>query len=588
MGIDATAVARGFGLETNFKDLAGGAVRNLPQRVAIIAQGQEGISYGTSKFLIDGGAKQIGDTLGYGSPAYHIARELFPVNGDGLGTIPVEMIPLAEPPAAVASLASIVASGTTTGISAYRVKLGGVDSQQFVIDKGVVDASLVHGRIVAAINAVLGMPMTAANLYGTVTATPDGGNVGDGTVTALAVSSGQQPRAGSWSLVCTLGGAAAEFSLTDSEGDEIATGLTDGAQVNVGGLDFTITYGAGDFAEGDSFVIDVPSTQVDLTANWKGRTGDKISLQIEEPAPSLGALFALTQPNGGAVDADVSDALLQIGDVWTTAIVTDVREDDETALDAFASWNEGRWGPLVHKPALVYRGSRRKTVSDVTAVTSLRTADRTNVQLIAPESPNMPWVIASAQLVRIATRANNNPPYDYGSQRVFTVEPGPDVFQFDYAQRDAAVKGGSSTIEIRDGVVNVSDVVTSWSPVGEEPPAYRFAVDVCKISNVIHQIALEFQGEKWDGRPLIPDGQATTNPDARTPSMAKGAMAAILDALGLAAIISDPTTAKKNTVCGIDGSNPKRLNITTTVQIAGAANIRSVDLNFGFFFPSAG
>jgi hypothetical protein len=83
---------------------------------------------------------------------------------------------------------------------------------------------------------------------------------------------------------------------------------------------------------------------------------------------------------------------------------------------------------------------------------------------------------------------------------------------------------------------------------------------------------------------LIPNGQPTTNPEAKTPNMAKGATGQILDGLGLAAIISDPKAAKEATTVAIDPSNPKRLNIQTTFALAGNTNIKDITQNFGFFF----
>ena len=97
MGIDPSAVARGVGVTTNFKDLSGGAVRFLPQRIALIAPGEDGVTYSTDKYTIDGGAQQVGATNGYNSPLYQIARELFPVFGDGIGTVVVDVIPLENP-----------------------------------------------------------------------------------------------------------------------------------------------------------------------------------------------------------------------------------------------------------------------------------------------------------------------------------------------------------------------------------------------------------------------------------------------------------------------------------------------------------
>lgn len=159
--------------------------------------------------------------------------------------------------------------------------------------------------------------------------------------------------------------------------------------------------------------------------------------------------------------------------------------------------------------------------------------------------------------------------------------------QWDYTQRDTAVKAGSSTTEIKNGKVNISDVVTMYHPDGEVPPAYRYAVTIVKLMTVIYNIDLEFAQPQWVSAPMIPDGQPTVNPNARKPSSAKAAMNRIIDGLGLAAIISDPASAKAATVASIDSGNPNRMNLSTTVQISGNIEILSIDLNFGFFFGQA-
>lgn len=195
--------------------------------------------------------------------------------------------------------------------------------------------------------------------------------------------------------------------------------------------------------------------------------------------------------------------------------------------------------------------------------------------------------MAARQLARIAKVANNNPPTDYGSQRATGLTPGDDSVQWDYAQRDQAVKAGSSTIVVKDRVVNIGDVVTFYRPEGDPLPAYRHVVDLVKLQNVIFNIDLIFNREEWDGAPLIPDDQPTVNPNARKPLSAKAAVGDKLDSLVLNAIISDAKTAKKNTAAVIDPGNPKRLNLTVPVQLSGNTNIIDVALQFGFFFGSA-
>jgi len=107
------------------------------------------------------------------------------------------------------------------------------------------------------------------------------------------------------------------------------------------------------------------------------------------------------------------------------------------------------------------------------------------------------------------------------------------------------------------------------------------------LQNILFNLDLIFATQEWDGAPLIPDDQPTVNPTAKKPKMAVAEVAAMLDSLGLNAIISEPKTAKANTFAEIDSGNPKRLNLTTTVQLSGNTNIKSIDLNFGFFFGSS-
>jgi phage tail sheath gpL-like len=216
-----------------------------------------------------------------------------------------------------------------------------------------------------------------------------------------------------------------------------------------------------------------------------------------------------------------------------------------------------------------------------------RKTDRINSFLVAPGSGELPFLVAARQLARIAKLANNDPAFDYGAQRADGILPGLDADQWTYTERDEAVKKGCSTIEVLDNVINISDVVTFYHPSGDPLPAYRHAVDVVKLQNIIFNLELIFAVPAWNGAPLLPDGDPTTNPNAKTPSMAVAAVNTRLEALGLAAIISDVATAKASTTASIDSQNPKRLEVETTVQLSGNTNIVSVTLNFGFYFGAA-
>ena len=488
--IDASAVARVLGIKTEFVDLRGG-VAFLPQRIAVVGQGNTLATYSGDKRRVTS-ALEVANRYGFGSPLHLAVRELFPANGDGVGTLPVTVYPLQDDAAGVAAAGDITATGTATEAGAYRVVISGVQSARIVLDEND-DAEGIVTKIAAAINAVLEMPVTA---------------------TADTTAS---------------------------------------------------------------------SEKVDLAAKWKGASGNDIFVEVDAPEDSA-ITFAVTQPVGGLNNPDVQPALDQIGGVWETMILNCLNVEDTDALDAYSVFGEGRWGALERKPLIVFTGTAATTPQDAIVIPDARKTDRVNVQLPAPGSPNLPLSFAARQLARIAVLANNNPPHDYGGRRVDGITPGTDAEQWDYPQRDLAVQGGSSTVEVRDGVIHISDVVTFFHPTGDPTPAYRYVVDVVRLQNTIFNIDLKFKGADYDGVPFLPDDQPTVNPSAKSPKVARADAGAIVDALGAQAILSDPETAKAGIRVEIDGQNSKRWNMKIPVQLSGNSNIRSIDLDFGFFF----
>lgn len=596
MAVDASAVARVTGISTQFQDTRDGAALFLPQQVAILAQGATSVTYSTDRYQITS-AVQAGRRYGFGSPIHLIAEQLFPANGDGIGTVPVHVYPLTDADGSAAAEGDITPSGAQLTSGQYRLRAAGVQSPPFVIAK---DATLT-AKLIAIHDAALGnlsFPLIPSYEYDTVTSQAGGGNGGDGTVGTLSVTGSPTP--GSYVLECV--GEVANggvFSLTAPDGTVIADDLTlevgsGGSTVfNVGGIQFTVTDGTDDFEEGDLFTITVPATKVNFTTKWQGISANDVLLEVL--GEDLGTTFAITQPTGGLVNPDVQDALDKIGERWITMVINGLNPGDTDALDAIQTFGgtenadgtlTGRWDALVKKPLVAFVGTTETDVATATAVTGTRTDDLINVQIPAPGSPNLPCVVAARGVARIARLANNNPPHDYGSQRLTGIIPGDDAEQWDYLQRDQAVKAGSSTTQVKGGVVSLSDVVTFYAPEGEPNPAYRFVVDIVKMMNVLYNVALEFESTEWDGAPLIPDDEPTVNPTAKKPKMAKGAAAAIVDGLADQAIVVNREQAKANISADINSQNSKRLDITIPVQVSGNTNIKAIDLRWGFFFGS--
>lgn len=587
MTVDASAQARVLGISMEYQDMRAGGVLFLPQHIYLIAQGNTDSVYSSTKFVA-GSAAEVGAIAGYGSPAHNAMRQLRPVNGDGVGTIPVTVALVQQDASGVAAVGALVPSGTQVTAAEYRVLVGNILSLPFVLAVGD-SLNETCRKIRTAILGVLEMPVTPTILYGTVTAGAITGGTGNGTVTALSVPTDEQPNPGAWVFKCVTAVAnGGVFTLTDPTGVVYDVTLTVGVGATTvvaeGGIQFTVTDGTTDFGVGAQFTITVPATSVSLPVKWKGASGNAVRVAID--GDDLGVTIAITQPVNGLANPSVQGALDQMGNVWYSMVINALNISDTTALDAIQTAGEGRWGALVHKPFVCFTGVTSASVSAATAVSSVRQTDRINAQLVNPGSDDLPFVVAARQVARIAKVANDKPPFDYGSQRATGLVSGADTAHWDYVLRDQALKAGSSTIEVKDGVVNISDVVTFYHPTGEEPPAYRYVCDIVKLQNFIYNISLIFAQTEWDGAPLVPDDQPVALAGVKKPRMAKAAVNAKLDSLGLNAIISDPKAAKKLTQASINASNPKRLDVTAVAPISGNTNIVNVELKFGFYFPA--
>lgn len=482
--VDASAVARVLGVSTIFKNLRGGSIVYLPQRVALVGQGATASTFSTAKAVVTS-AYEVGYNYGFGSPLHLAALQLLPPNGDGLGSVPLTVYPLEDAGTGVAAAGDITPSGTQTEAAQYRVKCNNIYSEYFTISAAQTVADTVTA-ITTAINAVPEFPMTAVD----------------------------------------------------------------------------------------------STTTCDVTAKWAGTSGNDLYLEVEG-STTAGTTFAFTQPTGGLVNPDASDALDLVGTAWETMVVNCFEDTDTTNIDAYNTWAEARWGALVRKPCMVFTG-QNGTPDDT--VPEARTTQRTNCFITEPGGVDLPLVIAARAVARIARQANNNPPVDYARLALTGLTPGLDSAQLTYTQRDAAVKAGLSTTTSDGTVVYLSDTVTFYRPSGDTTPAYRYVVDIVKLQNILFNLDLIFNTAEWDGAPLIPDDQPTNNPAAKKPRMAKAAVCSLIDSLALEAMISDPETAKESVQCEISSSNPKRLDIAFTLQLSGNANIISIDFNFGFYF----
>jgi phage tail sheath gpL-like len=488
--ISPNRVARQFGQQFIFQNLSK-STPGLPQRIILMGRASTASAAALTKTQVFS-AKEVGDAYGYGAPLHQMAEQVLPQSGDGVGDIPVSVLPL--PDGSAAGTGSITPVGSPTESATFQVKFNNKLSASFTLAAAATVADAV-AALVTTISGMLAAPVTA---------------------------------------------------------------------------------------------VDNASTSCDLTSKWQGASANSVTFEVvgdTDKGMTFGAAASLTTGAGVPADTEIQTALAQIGDDWETWIVQEIG-DDTVMLNELAAWNEGRWGATVNKfLACAIFGTTETNVTTATTVPDGRKSDRTNCQIPAPGSANLPWEIAARTVSRAAVRANGaSPARSYDLMPLSGIDVGSPEDQWSSAERDTAVKAGCSTVELLNGEYVISDLVTFYHPDGEDTPPYRYVVTIVKLQQLANDMRNVFTSERWAGCALVPEDQFIDDPTAKKPSMAKAEVSRLMSGWGAKAIIADPATAKGTIVVAIDGGNPNRLNISHTVQITGNTKVISADQNFGFFF----
>lgn len=321
------------------------------------------------------------------------------------------------------------------------------------------------------------------------------------------------------------------------------------------------------------------TTSAGVNAKWEGTTGNAIYIEIVSPVDTE-VSFAITQPTGGTGLPSVTAALAQVGSQWVTHIANGACDYTGTAdavmLAEYATFGEARRDPEVHKPLVVFTGTNEATVGTVTAVTDARTTDRTNCIIPNGGSHDLPFVIAAEAVREIAIQDAADPAMAYNRKKLAGLTAPLSNLEWNSDMRQAAVTAGCSTVEIVDGEVYLSDVVTCYHPSTDTDRIFAYVCDIAKHSCITNELDLTVNASEFVGHPVVPDGQATSNPNAIKMKAIKGAVDSMTDRLSDAAIVVYPDEIKENTQLEFIEGNPGRTNVLYAAPISSNNKIISV------------
>ena len=481
---------------------------NLPMRIAVLAEANQANQASldtTAKEIIS--ATQAGNLYGFGSPIHQIVRILIPLQGEGVGGIPVVVYPQAEAVEAVAAERSITVTGTVSKNATHAISINGrtgVDGQNYSFSVVTTDTvTTIATKITDAINAVIGSPVIATSAAGVVT----------------------------------------------------------------------------------------------LTAKWAGLTSEQLTVESNVFGNAVGLTYTIGDEATGVGSPSIAGALTQFGNDWNTIVVNsydaatfaDLETANGTPEDEFPT---GKYSPIVFKPFVSMFGSVSSSASAITTITdaAARKTQVTHVLSPAPNSKGFTYE-ASANMAYLWALAGQNTPHLDVSGKSYPDMPVPEdglIGDFaSYDNRDLIVKAGGSTVDFVNGRYVVTDAVTTYHPVGEITPQWRYVRSLMQDWNVRYGFYI-LEAQNVTDKAIAGNDQVVNVSGVIKPKQWVQILNSYADDLSNRALIVEPDFMKASITVGTGDTNPDRLESAFRYKRSPFARISSTTAEAGFAFGLRG
>jgi phage tail sheath gpL-like len=325
-----------------------------------------------------------------------------------------------------------------------------------------------------------------------------------------------------------------------------------------------------------------------FTAKWSGLTSNDITVTVNTNGASLGVTYATVQTTPGAGTPDISTALNLFGSNWNTIALNSygLVSSVMSALEAFNGIPDptiptGRYVGVLMKPFIAISGS---TLDDPTSITDARLNNVTIAVAPAPGSAGLPMEAAANMTLLFANVAQNNPHLDVSGQAYKDMPTPVSIGSMaNYDSRDAFVKKGCSTVDLVAGQYVVQDFVTTYHPVGENPPQFRYVRNLMLDFNIRYGYYLLEQTNVVD-HAIANDDDIVSAAKVIKPKQWIQIVNKYADDLVARSLIVDAGFMQSSIVVSISTVNPDRLETFFKYKRSGYVRIVSTTAMAGFNF----
>lgn len=330
---------------------------------------------------------------------------------------------------------------------------------------------------------------------------------------------------------------------------------------------------------------------VSFETKWAGLTSAGLTISIDNNnVGALGVTYASVIDTPGTGTPSIADSLAKIQNDWVTVLVNcyGLQSTIVSSLQAFNGIPDpanptGRYSAIIMKPFVAFSGF---LVSDATATTNALLNDVTIATAPAPNSTGFQFEAAANMAVLYARQAQDNPHLDV-SEMTYPDMPTPLSIgtMGDYVTRDSYLKKGSSTVDLLTGRFQVKDFVTTYHPVGETPPQFRYVRNLNIDFNIRFGYYL-LEQINVIGHAIANDNDIVSASKVIKPKQWKAILFNYADDLARRGLIVDAQFMKDSIVVNISSTNPDRFETFFRYKRSGFVRIASTTAEAGFNFGS--
>jgi phage tail sheath gpL-like len=326
----------------------------------------------------------------------------------------------------------------------------------------------------------------------------------------------------------------------------------------------------------------------DFTTKWAGLSANGLSITVDTGDDDLGLTYIVTDEQAGAGTPDIQDALDLFGSDWITHVVNGYGTvaGIMTTLETFNGIPSpdnptGRYSGIIMKPFTAITGS---TAEDPSTITEPRKEQVTIAMAPAPLSAGLHFEAAANMTALSGPVAQNTPHLDV-SGKPYPDMPTPASIgaMAIYDNRDAIVKKGCSTVDLKGGRYVVQDFVTTYHPIGENPPQFRYVRSLTIDWNVRYTYYLLEEINVVD-HAIANDNDIVNVSKVVKPKQWKQILFTMADDVVLPALVVDAEFMKNSVVVNISTTNPERFESFFRYKRSGYARISSTTAEAGFNF----